>query len=145
MFVNGVSVILAGSKNKYSGMAIAWVSQVEKNHLVISVPKDCEATDVLMEYGTFSVNELAIDQEDIAREFGVKNCIKKSSKKRINIIETESGLPILSDCRTTIICKTILKNEIKEQIIITAEIVEIIKKIDVQPMIFIKSNFFTAN
>jgi len=142
MFVNGVSVILTGNKNKYSGMAIAWVSQIEKKHLIISVPKSCEATVLLMEHGTFSVNELGIDQEDIAREFGGHSCIKKANKDKAIIVETDCGLAILNDCRTNIICTTISMNEIEDQVVITAEILKVINKTDMQPMIFIKSNFF---
>jgi len=149
MFVNGVSIILTGSKKEASGMAIAWVSQVEKSHLVISVPKNCDATNVLMKHGTFSVNELGLGQEGIARAFGGKNCTKdsvqNSTHTEINITETQCGLPMLSECRKSVICKTVLVNEIKEQVIITAEILETINKADMSPMIFIKSDFFNDN
>jgi len=142
MFVNGVSIVLTGSKEEASGMAIAWVSQVEKNHLVISVPKGCDATNVLMKNGTFSVNELGLGQECIARAFGGKNCTKDPTHTEINITEAQCGLPMLSECRNSVICKTVLINEIKEQVIITAEILETINKADMSPMIFIKSDFF---
>ncbi len=74
MYTNGISIILTGSNDDYKGMAIAWVSQVEKAHLVIALPKGSEATDLLLKRKAFSVNELGVGQENLAREFGGKNC-----------------------------------------------------------------------
>jgi flavin reductase (DIM6/NTAB) family NADH-FMN oxidoreductase RutF len=142
MSINGVSIILTGTNDDYQGMAIAWVSQVEKEHLIISVPKGSTATNLLLQREMFSVNELGIGQDDLARQFGGKNCTIGNSANLSNINATEYNLPILSNCCSSTICKVLYVNEINEQIVVTAKVINSVKQLDLDPLIFNKSDYF---
>ena len=123
-------------------MAIAWVSQVEKEHLVISIPKGSEATNVLLQREMFSVNELGVGQESLAKEFGGKNCQKALSPEKAKVVATDYDLPMLTNCCLTAFCKTINVQEINEQVLITAKIIDTISGINMESMVFKKSDFF---
>jgi len=142
MFTNGVSVILTGTNDDYKGMAIAWVSQVEKKHLIISIPKGAVATELLLKRKMFSINELGLGQEDLAREFGGKNCEHKATASLAKIKSTEYNLPIILNCCSSTICSILNIVEINEQILITAKIISIQNNLDIQPLVFNKAIYF---
>ncbi len=142
MFTNGVSIILTGTNDDYRGMTIAWVSQVEKEHLIISVPKDAEATNLLIKREVFSVNELGVGQEDLAREFGGKNCEHNQTESLADINSTAHNLPIILNCCSSTICSTLNVVEVNEQVLITAKIISSQNHLDIQPLIFNKAVYF---
>jgi len=142
MFTNGVSIILTGTNDDYKGMAIAWVSQVEKDHLIISIPKGAEATDLLLKRKIFSVNELGLGQENLAREFGGKNCEHKTTASLAKIKFTEHNLPIILNCCSSTICSALNIVEINQQVLITAKIICVHNNLDLQPLVFNKAVYF---
>jgi flavin reductase (DIM6/NTAB) family NADH-FMN oxidoreductase RutF len=141
MFTNGVSIILTGTNDDYQGMAIAWVCQVEKEHLIISIPKGAEATKLLLQRAMFSVNELGVGQENLAREFGGKNCENKPSSSLANIT-TKDNIPTISNCCSSTICRVVSHEVINEQVVITAYIMKSQNNVDLPPLIFDKSVYF---
>ncbi|MCJ8318002.1 MAG: flavin reductase family protein [Colwellia sp.] len=142
MFTNGVSIILTGSNDDYHGMAIAWVSQVEKEHLIISIPKGSSTSHLLLEQKKFSVNELAVGQEDLARQFGGQNCQGKPSINLAQIKFTEHNLPIILNCCSSTVCEVLKVSEINDQIVVTAKIICSQSNLDLLPLIFDKSAYF---
>lgn len=142
MFTNGVSIILTGTNDDYKGMAIAWVSQVEKDHLIISVPKDAEATNLLLKRKMFSVNELGLGQEYLARQFGGKNCQRDEMPSLAEVQSTEHDLPIIVNCCSSTLCSFFNVVEINEQVLITAKILSVQSHLDLQPLVFNKADFF---
>lgn len=142
MFTNGVSIILTGTNDDYKGMAIAWVSQVEKEHLIISIPKGADATNLLLKRKAFSVNELGVGQEDLAREFGGENCQHKPAASLAKINSTEHNLPIILNCCSSTVCNTLSVVEINEQVVVTAKIISSQTHSGMQPLIFNKGAYF---
>ena len=142
MFTNGVSIILTGTNDDFKGMSIAWVSQVEKEHLIISIPKGADATNLLLKRKIFSVNELGLGQEDLAREFGGTNCEQKPTSALANINSTEHDLPIILNCCSSTIGSVIDVVEINEQVVVTAKIISVKKHLDLQPLVFDKAVYF---
>jgi len=142
MFTNGVSIILTGSNDDYHGMAIAWVSQVEKEHLIISIPKGSTTSNLLLEQKKFSVNELAVGQEDLARQFGGKNCQNKPISNLVKIKPTDYNLPIILNCGTSTVCEVLTVSEINQQMVVTAKIIYSQTNLDFLPLIFDKSAYF---
>ena len=45
MFTNGVGVVLVGTVDDPVGMSIAWLTQVEREHVVVSLPGESRGTD----------------------------------------------------------------------------------------------------
>ncbi len=142
MFINGVSIILSGTNDDYKGMAIAWVSQVEKEHLIISIPKGAIATKLLLQQELFSVNELGLGQENLAREFGGDKCESKATSSLAIIESTEYSLPIILNCCSSTVCNIINTTIINEQIMVTAKIINHRQHLDMQPLVFDKAVYF---
>ena len=142
MFTSGVCIILTGTNDDYKGMAIAWVSQVEKEHLIISIPKGAVATDLLLKRKMFSINELGLGQEDLAQEFGGKNFEHKPTTSLAKINSTEHNLPVILNCCSSTICSTLNVREINEQIVITAKIISSQNYLGLQLLIFDKAVYF---
>ncbi|KGJ93840.1 flavin reductase [Colwellia psychrerythraea] len=142
MFTNGVSVIITGTNDDYKAMSIAWVSQVEKRHLIVSAPKGAIATNLLLKHQLFSVNELGLGQEGIAKQFGGKDCIKNPITSPAKIKLTEHNVPIIVNCCSSTICKVINVVEINEQVLITAGIIDTIDGLQMSPLIFNKAAYF---
>jgi len=142
MFTNGVSIILTGTSVDYKGMAIAWVSQVEKEHLILSIPKGTEATNLLIKRAMFSVNELGVGQEDLAREFGGKNCENKPASSHADITATKEDIPIILNSCSSTICRVLNHVEINEQVVVTALILKTQQNLNLQPLVFNKAVYF---
>lgn len=142
MFTNGVSIIITGTNDDYKGMAIAWVSQVEKAHVVISIPKGSVASDLLLQRQMFSINELGLGQEELARQFGGKNCHEKPTPDLAEIKFTEHNLPIIVNCCSSTICNVLTTVEINEQVVVTAKIISTQNNLDLPPLIFDKAVYF---
>ncbi len=142
MFINGVSVILTGEKDNPLGMSLAWVSQVEKEHIVISAPKESLVTSRVLENGIFSINQLGVGQEDVARLFGGRNVDKSNIEKKVDIGQASKGTPILNQCCFTVVCKVTNSFDINKQTVIIGQLLETIEHSFVQPLIFKKTDFF---
>lgn len=142
MFTNGICVIITGTNEDYEAMSLAWVSQVEKQHLMVSAPKGATATNLLLKQQLFSVNELGLGQEGIAEQFGGKDCVKNTVTSPAKIKPTEHNVPMLENCCLTAIAKVISVVEINEQVLITARIIDTISGVDMSPLIFNKAAYF---
>jgi len=142
MFTNGVYIILTGTNDSYKGMSIAWVTQIEKHHLIISAPKGSQATNLLLKREMFSVNELGEGQEALAREFGGSKCAKQTESSIAQIKPTEQNVPIIVNCSSSTICRISSVVEVNEQVVITAKISNSLNGSNMQPLMFKKSDYF---
>jgi flavin reductase (DIM6/NTAB) family NADH-FMN oxidoreductase RutF len=140
MPLNGITVVLTGTKEKYPGISISWVTLVEKDHIVISIPKNSETTKNLLSNKQFSVNILGIGQEEIAKQFGGKNSVSSNPKDKNLIKFTDNGVPILNNCCSNYICNIYLINEIKDQISVIGSIIEC-NKTNKKPLIYNKVDY----
>jgi len=141
MPLNGITVVLTGTKEKYYGMSIAWVTLVEKEHILISIPKNTEATNNLLLNKQFSVNILSNEQKETAKQFGGKEAVKPNYINENIIKFTDNGLPIFNKCCSCYMCDIYLINEIKDQIVVIGSIIESIKT-NKKQLIFNKADYF---
>jgi flavin reductase (DIM6/NTAB) family NADH-FMN oxidoreductase RutF len=124
-------------------MTISWITMIETNHLVMSVPKNAKATTQLLKNKTFSVSELTEGQEDIAKQFGGKKCNMDNLVDKSSIKYDQSGLPIIFNCCSNAICEVIFVNEVNQQIIVTGLITKVISNNELKPLIYNKSDYFS--
>ncbi|WP_205695410.1 flavin reductase, partial [Corallincola luteus] len=107
MFVNGVGVVLCGSAEDYVGMSIAWLTKVEKDHVLISVPKGALGTEKLLEEGRFTLSLLAETQTEIARQFGGSKQKVVVEKDQTFLFSTDWGTPAVGECSGVFLCEVI--------------------------------------
>jgi len=124
MFLNGITIVLCGYKGDVKGATIAWATKVERNHILVSLPVDAALTESVISKKNFSVNVLGQDQSRIARQYG-------GTKQSGSLPKLDSDLdydlwsaPVIRNCRASFLCSSIQEIQIKEQIIVIAEIAE---------------------
>ncbi len=142
MFINGVTIVLSGAEGEVEGMAVSWVTQVESEYLIISVPKKAKATNSLLINKTFSVSILSQDQENIAKKYGGNKCKESSDSSNGAVKFLQNGMPVIANSCATIICQIFSTNEIAEQIMIVGKIEEVVAMPGCKPLIYDKSNYF---
>ncbi len=141
-FINCVTVVFAGSGTEVEGMAISWISQMESEHLMLSVPINAKATSRLLLSKKFSVNVLGQGQEEVAKIYGGTKCKKAVNSNECAIKILKDGAPALAECCSTIFCKVISTIEIGEQVLILGKMLRIVSKDNCIPLVYEKSSYF---
>lgn len=122
MFLNSVSTVLVGSKSDFDGMSIAWMTQVEREHILFSGPSPAAATKRVIETGTFFVSMLADDQTEVARFFGGRNS-KRSALDEVNLIEVDGHLCVEGVVQS-LRCSVVDVRNLGEQVLVTGKIAD---------------------
>ena len=141
MLLNGITVVLEGSEEKYSGMSISWATLVEKDYLVISAPKAAITTNAILKNKIFSVNVLSVGQEGIAKQFGGHTLVKSDEINKQILIFNKNKPPVLEGCCSIYICKSSEIKKINKQIVIIGKIIEH-KQNSSKPLIYDKGAYF---
>lgn len=142
MFVNGVSVVASLVGGVPYGMSIAWATQVEEEHLIVSLPRYSFATERLLTAGCFTVNILADSQRELAVKFG-------SAKETGNKFEgvdyaIEGEAVVIADCQKAIFCELESTMEIKKQLVVVGLIKHLASSSSsASPLIYKKSDYFS--
>ncbi|TAA48416.1 flavin reductase [Corallincola spongiicola] len=142
MFVNGVGVVLCGSAEDYVGMSIAWLTKVEKDHVLISVPKGALGTEKLLEEGRFTLSLLAETQTEIARQFGGSKQKVVVEKDQTFLFSTDWGTPAVGECSGVFLCEVISSSELNDQVLVIAQLSGPVASTELSPLVFRKSDFF---
>lgn len=142
MFVNGVSVVLIGDHKSIEGMSISWATQIEKSHVVLSLPIKSYITSRLVGEGIFSVNILGENQKEIAANFGGRECRESECSDTVETEYAEEGVPTLKDCCDSLICRLVKHEEIGDQVLCVCKVISRDTKNMVRPLIYEKSEYF---
>ena len=145
MFTNGITVVLTGTETEFAGMTISWITMIETNHLVMSLPKNAKATTQLLENKKFSVSELSEGQENIAKQFGGKKCNMENLVDKTSIKYDEAGLPIIFNCCSNAICDVIFTHEVNQQTLVAGKITKVMANNELKPLIYNKSLYFSES
>lgn len=154
MFINGVSVVVARVEGVPYGMSIAWATQVEAEHLIVSLPRDSASTEKVRAAGCFTVNILAASQRALALRFGSagdhdptgsKFMGSKSVGSKFEGVDyaVEGEAVVLAGCHRAIFCGLESTQEVGKQLVV----VGLIRRSDLAsgggpPLIYKKSDYF---
>jgi len=124
-------------------MSIAWATQVEAEHLVISLPRDRVATERVLTAGCFTVNILAASQKDLAVRFG-------SSARLENKFDgvdyaVRGDAVVIADCYRALFCELKSSQELINQLVV----VGLVRRDELgsggaYPLIYKKSDYFVG-
>ena len=124
MLVNGVNVILCGNRHQFAGATIAWVTQVEKTHAVVSLPASSALSQALANERTFTISALGEDQESIARQYGGAGQEHPEApvpgELNFNVWET----PVIANSPAHWLCEQQRSMDIGEQRVVIARILD---------------------
>ncbi len=141
MFVNGVAVVLSGDEALLKGMSISWITQVEANYVVFSAAKDASATRQLLSHRRFSINVLGEDQKELAARYGGDGFREAVGAEDVEIDWVRPNMPTLKMCCTSLVCELHSVEEVGDQAVIIAHILETQDKSDAKPLIYDKSDY----
>lgn len=142
MFVNGVSVVAALVGGVPYGMSIAWATQVEEEHLIVSLPRYSFATERLLTAGCFAVNILADSQKELAVKFGSAKDSGCTFEGVDYAIKGEAV--VIAGCHKAIFCGLESTREIKKQLVVVGLIKNLtLSSSSASPLIYKKSDYFS--
>ncbi|MBS3150967.1 flavin reductase [Candidatus Woesearchaeota archaeon] len=121
---NGVFVITFNLDGMNYGITTAWVNRAafKPNMLMISVGKNRNGYEELLEAEVFCVNILGNEHLEIARHFGFTAGNNLNNFKDVELKEMENGSPVLENCVAAIECKLIKKVDAGDHVILFGEI-----------------------
>jgi flavin reductase (DIM6/NTAB) family NADH-FMN oxidoreductase RutF len=142
VFINGVSVVAALVGGVPYGMSIAWATQVEEKHLIVSLPRHSFATERLLTVGCFTVNILADSQRELAVKFG---SVKEPGYKFEGVdYAIEGEAVVIADCHKAIFCELESTKEIKKQLVVVGLVKNLtLSSSSASPLIYKKSDYFS--
>ena len=142
MFLNGITVVLAGGEEDYAGATIAWATKVEQGHVMVSLPVDASVSDHILQDKTFTISILASHQANLARQYGGRKQSRPLPPNRDDLNFTLWGIPVVKDCRAQLLCVTQQINFIEQQVVIIAKIQQATSRNDVAPLVYDHGAYF---
>jgi len=142
MFVNGISVVICGSKSQYHASTIAWATKIEKNHLIVSLPVDAAVTGAIDLIKEFSVSVLAENQSNVARQYGGRKQIMTLPRNKDDIDYSFWNVPTVVNCRARALCKVMQQVKLLEQVVLIAEIKDSKVNEQVEPLVYDHAEYF---
>lgn len=122
MFLNGITIVLSGNETDYEGATIAWATQIERQHVLVSLPVDAAVTARILQEKSFTISVLANHQADLARQYGGRKQSRPLPKNRNDIDFQQWSIPVVQDCRAQILCDVQQIQFINQQTVIIAAI-----------------------
>ena len=143
VFLNGVNVVLCGNADSFHGAAIAWGTRVEKDHVMVSLPKQAAVTVRVGESGTFTISVLFRDQSDIARQYGGKSQTDPRDVDPRDLNFTQWAVPVVEDACAQVLCEVRHRLTVKEQVIVIAKIIDTAFPDRLDPLVYDHSHYFS--
>lgn len=144
VFVNGINVVLCGNADRFQGASIAWGTKVERDHVMVSLPRHAAVTDCIRGSGVFTVSVLASGQSDIARQYGGK---MQSDQLKIDISALDFaqwGIPVVKNACAQLRCTVKHTLIIEEQELVIAKILDVAASERIAPLLYDHDHFFPA-
>ena len=142
MFLNGITIVLCGTADRARGATIAWATKVERDHAVVSLPKQAAVTDGIAESGTFTISVLSADQAHVARQYGGTRQSDPREPDPTDLDVDRWDVPVVKGARGQFLCKVRHTLTIKEQVVIIAEIVDTAVSDDRLPLVYRHGDYF---
>ena len=124
--VTGLHVVTVKADDKVNGMTAAWVTRV--SHVpplvMVSVGKTRYTHDLIKEAGSFCVNILAEDQDNLSSRFGFKSGRNLDKFEGIKYDEGKTGSPILKDTVGYLDCKLISSYDAGDHTLYVGEVID---------------------
>lgn len=139
-FTTGVTIVATEHEGEKYGFACQSFSSLSLNPpmILFTVMKTSRTWPHIKETGTFSVNVLAEDQEEVSAAFGRRNGEKFNTGQWSR---SELGNPLLRGCSVWIDCNVADVHEGGDHWIVTADIISIGVRDEVNPLIYHRGSY----
>lgn len=137
LFLNGVSVVLCGDSENFRGASIAWATKIERDHALVSLPGHAGVTDDIRNSDEFTINVLAADQSNIARQYGGSSQSDPHEVQRGDLEFGRWKVPIVKAARAQLLCEFRQAIAVRKQLLVIAEISDFVFADDREPLVYI--------
>lgn len=144
MLVNGINIILCGNRLQYAGATIAWVTQVEKNHAVVSLPASSAVSQALAKERTFTISALGEGQEAIARQYGGADQLLPEAQVPGELNFDVWETPVIAGSPARWLCEQQRSMDIGEQRVVIARILESRAAESFAPLVYRHDDYFVS-
>jgi flavin reductase (DIM6/NTAB) family NADH-FMN oxidoreductase RutF len=142
MFVNGITVVLCGDAESFEGASIAWATNVEKNHVMVSLPAGAAVTRAIAARQTFTVSVLGAGQSNIARQYGGSQQLRQVARNDEDLNFEQWETPIVQNSRGSFLCEVAKTISLNKQTIVLGKITDSIFSEEIPPLIYDHSAYF---
>lgn len=142
MIVNGVSIIFGGPAPDHVGMSITWISFVESDHVMMSLPKEASATERLLEGERFTVSALSATQLAVARSYGGRKVRTNEDIQAVDVEGRRWGMPVIRNSLTDLLCLRCHVNDIRQQTIVIGTVIERVQNSSDPPLLYRHADYF---
>jgi flavin reductase (DIM6/NTAB) family NADH-FMN oxidoreductase RutF len=144
IFLNNVNVVLCGDAECFSGASIAWGTKVEKNHALVSLPRNAAVTKCISESSIFTISVLSSEQSNIARQYGGKMQSDQRPIETGDLVFIPWAVPVVKNACAQLLCHVRHRIPVDEQVIVIAKIVESDASDRLKPLVYDHSHYFLA-
>lgn len=104
LLAHDVHIVCARHDDRKSGLAVAWVTQVADDVVLVCIGKQSYTRELLLAAGSFSLNVLRSDQVAVGRAFGLRSGRDVDKFADVAYHTGQTGSPLLDDCARTYDC-----------------------------------------
>jgi len=145
---SGVSIVTSGHGSGRRGLTVnsACALSAAPSTIVVGLNRSTEAHDAIISNRAFAVNFLAFEQLDIALRFAGHNGWRGEARFGLGAwtqLATQS--PILVNCLCSVDCQLVEQVEQATHSVLIGRIVESVRRVDGDPLIFFKGQFTSIN
>lgn len=145
MFLNSVNIVFIGDVTSYRGITIAWATQIENQHIVLSLPKYSEATSLISVESKFTVSVLSNTQINIARQYGGIEQTRQADKDAVLLDFEKWHIPVVKKAAEHILCESKATLEVSNQVLILGSILEYTRFEEIPILVYEKTDYFPNN
>ena len=142
MFLNSITIVLCGNADRTLGATIAWATKVERDHALVSLPKDAAVTGCIADSGTFTISVLASDQAHVARQYGGGRQSDPREPDPADLDVERWDMPAVKGARGQFLCEVRHTLTTREQVVVIAEIVDSVASDDRPPLTYRHGDYF---
>ena len=146
MLLNGVYVVTSQVEGRKSGLAVAWATQVEKHHILISLGAGSFTCREILATRVFALSQLHEAQTELAKTFGLRSSADMDKFAGVATEVWGTGAPLLVDRYQGFECEVIESSELVDQVLFTARILRSEPpRADVEPLPYITADYYDGS
>jgi len=122
-----IAALTISNGDERNGLIVSWFTPVsaEPPRLVVAIRKNRYSVKLIDDAGAFVVNLLRNDQTDLVPLFKLKGDERDKKFTGINVVDNNSGQPVLSDCAASLHCTIIERIDAGDHWLYLAEVKQV--------------------
>lgn len=137
-FATGVTVVTTGRAGAYHGMTASSFASLslDPSYVLVCIDRQAETLPMLQDTGAFNVNILTEEQEELSRQFAIKQSPQAHGLEGVDYSLGKTGLPVLKGCLAYFECRIAQQFDGGDHIIFVGEVLDGGLVVDAAPLAY---------